>query len=243
MFEMIGLLFATVAFFGLSILFGILFGLAGWLLFLGRRRPKRLILIAALMPPLSAAYMYACAIVFALLVPNQPDVFFGDISEPLPNGYVLTGLGKMPEFSYFDVSSGNRQQPQLLGGVGRLELDGQVVFGAYGHLDSEPAPFDHSDHGYFAFDTRTGQVQNFDSLAKLNAYAEHPVHLVETQFFRSRDPARKRLIFIEDIISFGPPVLAVTLWFFLLLRTRLKPEAEPQERPRWEPPDWETPTN
>jgi hypothetical protein len=243
MFEFIGFLFATAIFFGFAFLLGLGFGLGGWILFVGRRRPWRLIAIAALTPPVAAAYMFGCAIVFEIAVPNQPDVLFGDISEPLPNGYVLKGLGKMPEFAYFDGGPSSKFPAPILGGVRRLELDGQMVYGAYGHLNDDSAPFDQNDHGYFAFDTRSGQVQNFDSLAKLNASAGHPVHFVETQFFRSQEPGRKFLILIEDLISFGPPIVACLICLYLLIRRRVRGETQAGTRPKWEPPEWETLTN
>jgi|SRR5208282_3733800 len=225
MFDMIGLLISLLILGCLSVLLGCIFAAGGWLLLWGRRRPWLLIMAAASIPPLSACYLILCAICFTLFVPNQPNVFFGDISEPLPNGYILKCMGKMSDYCSFDSTDG-KPQPPTLSTVGRLELDGQVVYGAYsyfGDKSSEPAI---GDQGYFAFDTRSGDVRNFDTLQKLNAYAGHPVHLVETYLFRSQDPGRKFLRRVENAIYFGPPAAATLLCLFVLVRFRLKGEAE-----------------
>jgi hypothetical protein len=227
MFEFIGLLFDLFILGCLSVLLGGIFAGIAWLLFWGRRRPKRLILMAGLIPPISAGWLLFCAILFTLFVRNQPDEFFGDFSEPLPHGYVLTGLGKMPEFSYFESTPPMMNQPPLLGGVKSLEQDGEVVYGAYGHLNQETSPPESSgaeNHGYFAFDTRNGQVRNFATFNELTAYAGHSLQLVESQFFRSQDPGRRLLRQIENLIYFGPPIAATLLCLFFLIRIRLKSE-------------------
>src|SRR5579863_7524092 len=99
MFEMIGLLIDLTVACAIAFLIGGIIAVLAWLLFWGRRRPKRLILFTSLVPIFTVAYLFVCAIGMELFVPNQPPLFFGDFSEPLPNGYVLTGLGKMPEYS------------------------------------------------------------------------------------------------------------------------------------------------
>jgi hypothetical protein len=232
MFEMIGLLFSLFFLFGLSIVLGLLCGVAAWLLFLGRHRPKALIATAALIPPLSAVYLVLTAIVLAIFVPNQPDEFFGDFAEPLPNGYLLKGLGKMPDYAYFDTSNPSKLQPRTLGSVLRLEQDGPMVFGAYGHLNRDFGKLMTGDQGYFAFDTRTGQVQNFDTLQKLNALAGHTVHMVESQYFRSQEPERIFLRRTENLIFFGPPSAATLLCFILLVRFRLRGSTSVRNRSR-----------
>jgi prepilin signal peptidase PulO-like enzyme (type II secretory pathway) len=221
MFEFIGLLFDLFILGVLSVLLSCIFAGVVWLLFWGRRHPKRLILMAGLIPPISAGWLLFCAVLFTLFVPNQPDEFFGDFSEPLPHGYVLTGLGKMPEFSYFESTPPMMHQPPLLGCVKSLEQDGEVVYGAYGHLNQEAVPSELSgteNHGYFVFDTRNGQVKNFATFNELTAYARHPLHLVESQFFRSQDLGRRLLRQIENVIYFGPPIAATLLCLFFLIR-------------------------
>jgi hypothetical protein len=243
MFEIIGLIIGTAVFFGLAIMLGLCFAFGAWLLFWGRHRPKLLVVLAAVVPTLSAAYILLCAIGLTIFVPNQPDLFFGDISEPLPNGYLLKGLGKMPEYSYIDVTSPKNQQPSMRGGIRRLELRGQVVYGAYGHLDNDQNPFTNQDNGYFIFDTRTGQVKNIDTLNQLTTEAGHPLQLVETQFFRSQDPGAILLRRVENAIFFGPPILAIIFVTLLLIRKRCKPQETDKQTMQWQPPAWETPTN
>jgi hypothetical protein len=113
-------------------------------------------------------------------------------------------------------------QPPLLGGVRRLEQDGQTVFGAYGNLHDHPYDGESKDRGYFIFDTHTGTVTNFNSIEELNAAAGHSVNLVESQLFRSQDPGRIRLRKIENAILFGPPAIITLILFFFVLRLRFQ---------------------
>jgi hypothetical protein len=223
MFEWIGLLFATVAMCVLSVVLGVVFGVFAWLMFWGRRRPLRLIAFVTMIPLASAAYLVAMAILLELVVPNQPDEFFGDFNEPLPHGYTLTGLGKMPDWAYFESQVGGGPQPQLLGGVRALEEDGDAIYGAYGHLDSQAYVADEAqiDHGYFVFDIGTGRVNNVKTRAELNARAGHTVHLVESQFFHSQMLGRVWLRRIENVVFFAPPAVGALWSWFLLFRRRL----------------------
>ena len=208
---------------GLLSVLGFLIAAAAWLLFWGRPRPTTLILKSALVPLVSLGYVLTCAIAFKIFVPNQPDQFFGDFSEPLPNGYALTGLGKMPEYASFDTDDPGKNQPSILGGVQSLELDGQTVYGVYSHPKSgfrdSVAP---ADICCFMFDTRSGQVQNFKSIQELNAAAGHPTRLVESQFFRSRDPGRIRLREVENTIYLLPPGVALLFCLYRIVRLRIR---------------------
>jgi|HubBroStandDraft_5_1064220.scaffolds.fasta_scaffold00625_12 multisubunit Na+/H+ antiporter MnhC subunit len=224
MFEMIGLFFAVALLGAISALLGSLFGLFAWLLVRGRAKAKRVIFAFAFMPPASAAYIVLVAVVCAIFVPNQPDEFFGDFSEPLPHGYVLTGLGKMPDWSYIDSLDKSRPQPQMPGKVGKLEEDGEMVYGAYSHLGNQWDPNDQFPNGpfYFAFDTVSGEVTNFKTMQQLNEYAGHTVQLKESQFFRSQLPQRILLRKTENAIYFWPPIAATLLGFLFLFRFRFK---------------------
>jgi hypothetical protein len=232
MFEMIGLLFGLFALGCISVFLGCIIALAAWLLFWGRRRPKFLIFLAAAIPLLSFAYVIACGILFSIFVPNQPDVFFGDFSEPLPHGYVLTGLGKMPEYSYFESTPPMMHQPPLLGGVKSLEQDGEMVYGAYGHMNTEFSFFK-PGYNYFAFDTQSGNVQNFSNLNELNARARHSVHLVDSQLFRSKELGRVRLRQTENMIYAGPPFIALLFCFFYLVHCRITGKESRRPESRW----------
>lgn len=230
MFEMIGLLVGLTILSGLAVVAGVIFAGLASLLFYGRRRPKLLILFAGLIPISSLVYVILSAVCMEIFVPNQPDLFFGDFAEPLPNGYILTGLGKMPEYSYFDSTPPGMYQPVLLGGVRRLELEDQIVYGAYGHLDNQPGDDnENKDRGYFIFDTRTGAVRNLKTIEELNSAAGHTVRLVESQMFRSQDSGRIRLRRVENVILFLPPGAITLCCFFLLLRHRQRICDQPQD--------------
>jgi hypothetical protein len=232
MFEMIGLVFGLFALGFLSVLLGGLIALGTWFLFWGRPRPGPLILTTSLVPIFSLAYVIFCGIVFSIFVPNQPDVFFGDFSEPLPHGYVLSGLGKMPEYSYFESTPPMMHQPPLLGGVKSLEQDGELIFGAYGHMNTEFSFFK-PGYGYFVFDTRSGDVENFATLNELNMHAGHQVHLVDSQLFRSKVPSRVRLRKVENMIYACPPVLVFFFCLFNLLRYRIRSKEPLQPTSSW----------
>jgi hypothetical protein len=231
--EFLGLLFGF-AFLNLAFLSaGAVIALAGWWTFPEQRRPKRLIFITACVPILSLYYFVACTIGFILFVPDRFPPFSGDFNEPVPHGYILTGLGKMPEYSYFE-STPPMMQPHLRGGVRRLELDGEVVYGAYGHLD-DGSGFGgrDQDQGYFIFDTRTGEVRNISTIAQLNTAAGHPVHLVDSQSFRSQDPYQVRLRRIESWVYLGPPIAAFLYCVYRLIRFRIRGQETPDPREAW----------
>jgi hypothetical protein len=67
-------------------------------------------------PILSAAYLWMCI----AMLPGKS--LFGDISQPLPNGYVLTGLGKMPDFSYVQKQAAGVDTSNEPACVARLEV-------------------------------------------------------------------------------------------------------------------------
>ncbi len=229
MFEMIGLVIGLFVLCCLCTMLGLLIAAVAWLLFWKRRRPKRLIFIAASIPLFSLGYVIACAILFAIVVPNQPDQIFGDISEPLPNGYVLTAIGKMADYAYIGTEDPWKTQPKLLGGIHSLEVDDQVVFGAYSHPEvGFPDLIAPPNVGYFVFDTRTGQIRNLKSMRELVALAGHPMHLVDTPSFRSQDPGRVRLRETENWIYCFPPFSALLLCFYRLIRFRIKGEKDAQ---------------
>jgi hypothetical protein len=97
MFEMIGLLIATGFLFALAALASAILAGLTWLYVRKRRAPRiRLMLAAAVIPIVSAAYFWLCI----ALLPDES--LFGDIDQPLPNGYALKALGKMPDFASID---------------------------------------------------------------------------------------------------------------------------------------------
>jgi len=208
MFEYIGVLIAGIVFFGLSLVVGSFYWLAAWLIQRSHQRLRIYRNIAALLPPVFAAYMLACAILFSLLIPREFDrIFFGDLFEPLPNGYTLTAMAKMRGFG---ASVGNTATFRgVSGSVRSVAVDGPLVFGAY--INNER---------YFAFDTRSGTCVDFGTIAGLNRYAGHPVQLIEAFSFRSSDRTQKLIRSVERCIWFGPPLICSVFYFVFLLRLR-----------------------
>lgn len=233
MFEVIGLLFAIVLFFCLSLAVGIVCGRLAWLILRSQEHHQRLRTLATYLPPASAAYMLACAIAFSSVVPGQSEMLFGGISERLPNGYILMALGKMPQYGRIEATSTTSTHPALKGFFGSLEVDGPLVFGAYnwrddGLPDGGPGG---GDHGYFSFDTLSGKVVDFGTLAELNHYAGHSVRLTENQSFHSLEASQRHLINAERAICFIPPVVFTLLYFLFLLRLRRWRNASPAAEP------------
>jgi hypothetical protein len=204
--EFIGLFFAGVLFFALSAVIGCVYGGVAWLILGTRKDHRKSRWIAACLPPLFAAYMVGCTILFALLIPGEGDrIFFGDVYERLPNGFTLTAMAKMPDYAKINDDSGIRG----VGGVGSLSVDGPFVFGAYSHKD-----------GYFAFDTRNGTNLECATIADLDRHAGHPIHLTETFSFRSSNGRRGLLLAVERSIWFGPPLICSVFYFAFLVKRR-----------------------
>jgi hypothetical protein len=216
-FELIGLLVGTFVFFAFSGLMGVIYALLAWLILRGLTRRRRYVIVAALLPPMFALYIAVCTIGFSVFVPGESGRLFGDISEPLPNGYVIQALGKMPDYGHIDRRDDEKSgYPQgFRGYIGRVAVDGSLVFGAYSHTSTEPR-----DGGYFVFNTQSGSARNFDTLPELNGYVGHPVELTQIQFFRSQEISHKSQIKVERSLMFGPPILGTLLYVFLLLQIR-----------------------
>ena len=211
MFELIGLMFATLFLFLVACVIGCSIAFAAWLIVRNRVcRRAPLVLIAAAIPIFSAAYLWLCIAV----LPGES--LFGDINQPLPNGYSLQALGKMPDFATINkgdsLSYGSVGLPEY---VGSLAASGSFVAGRYSHpFDSfTPRP----DEGYFIFDTRTGQLTEFRTLNELELKLGHPIHLVKTQFFRSEESSYKRQPAMNKAIMFAPPATIMIFYILWLL--------------------------
>jgi hypothetical protein len=215
MFELIGLLFATGMLFALAaILSSVLAGLT-WLSMRNRQGPrKRLIFAAALLPIFSVAYLWLCV----ALLPGES--LFGDISQPLPNGYTLEALGKMPDFA----SLSNAKSPNSYNGlsecIGRLAVYGPFVAGQYSHpfgtFDAKP------NEPFFIFDTRNGQHLDLPAITDLQNSLGHSVQLTEVQFFRSQEPAYRARRNVNKVVMCGPPIIALGILTTYVLRNRLR---------------------
>lgn len=206
--EIIGLFIAGTLFFALSVVAGCVYGIIAWLILRPRRGFRKFRWIAASLPPIFAAYMVACAVVFALVIPGEGDrIFFGDVYERLPNGYTLTAMAKMPTYGVVQRDS----MTGVNGSVSRIAVDGAFVFGAY------------CDKGaYFVLDTRSGATLDFATISEMDRYAGHPVHLADAFSFKSRDGTRDFLRAVERLIWFGPPLICSLRYFAFLVRLRRK---------------------
>ncbi|WP_321472347.1 hypothetical protein [uncultured Paludibaculum sp.] len=207
--EFIGLLIAGVLFFALSVLIGCVYGGIAWLILRSRREFRKFRWAAVCLPPIFAAYMVACAVVFALSIPGEGDrIFFGDLYERLPNGYTLKAMAKMP--TYGMIQNDSITVPHSVNGwVSRVAVDGPFVFGAYS--DKE---------GYFVLDTRTGKNFDLATIAELDRQAGHPVRLADIFSFRGSDGRGSFLLAVERWIWFGPPLICSLLYFGFLVRLR-----------------------
>jgi len=215
MFELIGLLVWALIFFSLSGVLGCLFAFVAWLMLRRRPRSWRKILVAALIPPAVAVYMAACVTV----LPGYS--LFGDIDEPLPNGFTLKALGKMPDRGSIEIEPATRSQPHLAGEIGKVGVYGSDVVGWYSYpFDLQESSAIADDQRYFVLDTQSGRVENFATVAQISARIGEPVSLVETQFFQSQDPSKKRLVLIDQVILFVPPSLAFVGLLLFLVRAR-----------------------
>ncbi len=211
MFEMIGLLIATGFLFALAALASAILAGLTWLYVRKRRAPRiRLMLAAAVIPIVSAAYFWLCI----ALLPDES--LFGDIDQPLPNGYALKALGKMPDFASID----NPKTPYSYNGlsecIGKLAVSGPLVVGQYSHRFGSFAPG--SSEPYFIFDTRDGKNVDVPTLAELQSKLGHPMQLAEVQFFRSQEPSYLRQQRSNRTIEFGPPILAVAILMAFVFR-------------------------
>jgi hypothetical protein len=220
MFEFIGLAIATGILLGLAVVASIVLAGLTWLCLRNRHAPrKRLMLAATLLPILSAAYLWFCV----ALLPYES--LFGDISQPLPNGYMLQALGKMPDFA----SISNPKMPNSYNGlsecIGRLAVYGPLVIGQYSHpfgsFEAKP------DEPFFVFDTSNGQHTDLPSLIALEGKVDRPVNLVEVQFFRSTEPGYIKRHRANEAIEFGPPIILLLALIMFIGRYRAGIPAPP----------------
>jgi hypothetical protein len=220
MFELIGLLFATtLLFISASLVAAFLVGLT-WLVL--RKTPgirKRILLAAALIPIASAAYLWLCL----ALLPGES--LFGDIDQPLPNGYTVKALGKMPDFASIFSPKLPYSQSGPSECVGKLAVYGPFVVGQYSHpfgtfqaKENEP---------FFVFDTRNGKNIDLPQLTQVETLLGRRVILTEVQFFRSQELEYRRQKKFDTAVMFGPPIIAFVIFsvFVIRIRTRTLPPA------------------
>jgi hypothetical protein len=175
-------------------------GAIAWLL--SRRLRIFLTAFAIALPPLCVVYLFVCG----ALLPHES--LFGDISQPLPNGYYIRALGKMPDFAGIGWSADISSNP-------------------YATFDPHP------NEAYFLFDTKTATHKDFPTLAALEASIGHPVSLVEVQYFRSQEPEYLHQKRLNELICFGPMFIALSALVTMILFTRyngIKADKSPMHR-------------
>lgn len=90
------------------------------------------VIVAACLPFISAGYLFICAfLAFPLLIPGETEFLFGDILEPLPNGYALKAMGKMSDYGSIVATSEARPLPKLKSTVCSIYVEDPIVFGKY----------------------------------------------------------------------------------------------------------------
>jgi hypothetical protein len=226
-FEIIGLLIDIAVFLAVGAILGAAFGFLAWLLVRKRTLFKIVPIVgAAAVPVLSALWIIAGVIFFAVAFPGRSYTLFGDIAEPLPNGFYLMALGKMPDFAQInrgsDLSSGSIPLSKCVGGIA---VAGPLVVGAYSH------PFGQftaeGNQGFFLFDTRSGAVRYFETLHEIKTVLGHPAAIVRVEEFRSQQPFYVRDLAWERFLLFAPPVAAILAYlaFLVWLRPRHRTQA------------------
>lgn len=213
MFELIGLAFDTLILFALAVLAGSVFAFMAWLIV--RQRACRRwgwVLGARSVPVAAAAYLWLCI----ALLPGES--LFGDFSEKLPNGYVLTGLVKMPDFSYLEKEGEpywNQPTPSC---IERLQVIGPIIVGQYGEQCRTTEPNAQSEQKLFIFDTKSGSLRNFDNLPQAENVLGRPAHFVDSQSFKSSETSAVWQRRVNKVAMIAPPVLAVLTYFIWMFR-------------------------
>lgn len=209
--EILGRLFMMILLMGLASGAGLICALIVFgLLRNFKTNSRQATIIAALFPPAVMAYLLCFVIASSILSSfiGTPDLLFGDINEPLPNGFKLFALDKMPEAGL--IKRDNDPLGQV-GWVSNLQTSGPFVLGKYDYKYF-PKTEDQSNRNFFLFDTRNGKAQDFATESDLSKAANVPLHLTPTQFFRAPKSLSSRVRdFVMFVIAFIPPI-AIGLW-------------------------------
>ncbi len=227
MFEIIGLLIDIAVSLAVGAIVGAAFAFVAWLLIRKRTVFKLVPLLgAAAVPVLSAIWIIAGVLFFAVAFPGRSYTLFGDIVEPLPNGYYLMALGKMPDFAQIndgsDFSSGSIPLSKCVGGIA---VEGPLVVGAYSHPFGEFTA--EGNQGFFLFDSRTGAVHEYDTLNEIETSLGHPVAIVRVDEFHSQQSFYVRDLAWERDVLFGPPIAAILAYLVFLIWLRPRHRAQP----------------
>jgi hypothetical protein len=185
-------------------------------------RRRSATITAVLFPPAVMAYLLCFVICSAILSApfGTPDLLFGDINEPLPNGFHLYAIDKMPEDGLIQRRGDALGQ---VGWVSELQVVGPYVAGEYGY-HYFPRTETQATRNFFLFDTRTTTTRDFATEAELAGTLNVPLRLTATPYFHA--PTSLPHHFLDAalwLVAFVPPV-AAGLWliwrFFGLIRSR-----------------------
>jgi hypothetical protein len=214
MIDLIGVAIGAAIFFAFAGCVGIVFAFFTWLIV-----PKRLgriarISVAFLIPIVSAAYIWLCI----AFLPGES--LFGDIDQPLPNGYVLKALGKMPEYGNIERQNGDLSFDGVQGAVDEIAVSGPLVAGRY--CQSCDRAFVQSKALYFLLDTRISKSSEYTDLPSLEAAFQCSTPLVENQYFQSQEARHVWQQRIDHWVMFVPPLGIALLYFAYLIRHRCR---------------------
>jgi hypothetical protein len=226
MFEIIGLMFVTLAVFAISGLIGLIYGLLAWMILRkgGRRAPKASLVFSFLLPPFCAVYLCVFSLVWSISVPAAHESVFGDISEPLPNGYTLVGLAKMPDYAYVGApDSDNRAGTPS--DIGRIAVEGPLVYASISRSFGEPEK-PNDGRGFYVFDTRSGKGTRFDTLDQMQAAAGHKISLAPTMEFKTQDRTTVLVRRAGRILLLVPPIATLFLYLAYLVYLRRSREIQ-----------------
>jgi hypothetical protein len=186
---------------------------AGLVYLLLRKEKTRRIeasLLAGLFPPVVMGYLLACLVASSIFSTWlwTPDILFGDINEPLPNGFYLRALDKMPEAGRIE-----RENDAIAGvaWVSDLQVAGPLVLGKYDYTYF-PKSEKEKSRNLFLFDTRSGIIEDFANESDLAAAANARVHLTPTPKFRGERRLYQRIpSFLLLLIGVIPPFVVAAL--------------------------------
>ncbi len=217
------MLFGAIVFVVLCIGLGGASAFFAWLMLRRRPRVRLMMTVAGVLPAVCGIYMVVCLILFS-------GGNWGDIDEPLPHGYTLTALGKMPDAAFIEASSGDHaMKPEMQSRIGAVDLEGDMLFGQYndGFGDEFNPATVKLKWCCFAFNTATGEVKNFISPDEMNNFAGKTIATEEVQYFHSREPGTIRTRRLQKWILLTPPAVTVLLLLGLLLWWRMTTSPEP----------------
>jgi hypothetical protein len=149
---------------------------------------------------------------------GTPDLVFGDINEPLPNGFYLRALDKMPEAGRIE-----KAQNDLAGvaWVSDVQIAGPLVIGRYNYTCFSRTEEEKS-RNLFLFDTRNGTTRDFAAESDLAIAADTSIHLTPTPLFRGPRTAYQRISGFLLLLAGVAPPLAAGTWLISQLRCLTK---------------------